>query len=322
LQTHPAAAWPALLDVPAAAPQAALPPRPCPPLGARPRQLAVTDIAALLRNPYEVYARRILRLKALEPLEQSTDFMDYGNIVHRGLDEFLRDVGIGWPDDAVPRIAQAMQNALRSASVREALIAWWSPRLGRIAEWVDGEERRRRDASPPVAVETEIEGRWTLVTAGEAFTLVGRADRIERRRDGRIAILDYKTGAVPTRKDAEEGRAPQLLLEAAMARAGAFGPDFAGGTSELVYWRLSGDHDKGKAVRLLKDATDDGIDLAVADAGDQLRMLIESYDDPRSCYPAQPLPAHPRHDPYAQLSRAAEWGAAEETGETMEGAEP
>ena len=68
---------------------------------------------------------------------------------------------------------------------------------------------------------------------GGLFRLIGRADRIERRREGGLAILDYKTGTPPSQKEVDAGLAPQLLLEAAMAAAGAFGEGIAGAAEEL-----------------------------------------------------------------------------------------
>ena len=57
---------------------------------------------------------------------------------------------------------------------------------------------------------------------GTAFTLTGRADRIERSPHGGLAIVDFKTGAMPGVKEVQVGFSPQLTLEAAMAQAGAF----------------------------------------------------------------------------------------------------
>ncbi|MEE2996949.1 MAG: double-strand break repair protein AddB, partial [Pseudomonadota bacterium] len=44
-------------------------PAPTPPLGARPDRLSVTDVETLVRDPYAVYARRVLELSALDPLD-------------------------------------------------------------------------------------------------------------------------------------------------------------------------------------------------------------------------------------------------------------
>ena len=47
----------------------ASPPRPTPPRAARPTFLSVTEIESWLRDPYTIYARRILRLRALDPVD-------------------------------------------------------------------------------------------------------------------------------------------------------------------------------------------------------------------------------------------------------------
>ena len=93
--------------------------------------------------------------------------------------------------------------------------------LQRIAQWFAalGGERRaahRRRCTPKSAASS----RFPL---GErAFTLSGSADRIEQRKDGSYAILDYKTGAPRTEKQVRTGLAPQLTLEAAILRGGGF----------------------------------------------------------------------------------------------------
>ena len=79
------------------------------------------------------------------------------------------------------------------------------------------------------------------------FTLRGRADRIERLADGRYAILDYKTGQVPTEKQVRIGISPQLTLEAAILRRGGFPGIAAGGSvAELVYVSLKGGEPAGE----------------------------------------------------------------------------
>ena len=78
--------------------------------------------------------------------------------------------------------------------------------------------------------------------------LSARADRIERRRDGSYAILDYKTGQPPTGKQVRMGLSPQLTLEAAILREGGFA-GIAGRqhrSRELVYVRLSGNNPPGE----------------------------------------------------------------------------
>jgi ATP-dependent helicase/nuclease subunit B len=205
-----------------------------------------------------------------------------------------------------------MDAALANAGLREALAAWWAPRLGRIADWVADTEATRRADTPPAAMATEMRGSLDLQRPGGRFQLVGRADRIERRPDGRLAILDYKTGLPPSQSDVEAGLAPQLLLEAAMAAKGGFGPDIAGEAAELIYWHLTGGYVAGEARALFKGKAD-AIATATQDAAEKLGELIDGFDRPDRCYLAHPHPDWaPRFSDYAQLARVAEWSAAGE----------
>jgi ATP-dependent helicase/nuclease subunit B len=308
---HPATAWARALDLPARVMPAARP-RPRPPLGLRPRRLSVTEIETLLADPFAIYARHVLRLRPLDPLEQETDAIDYGSLVHRALEIFLRDHGATWPANADLTLRAAMEQALAQARVRPALAEWWLPRLYRIADWVAEHERDRRAAAAPERIVPELLGAWAV--PGRDFVLRGRADRIERYAGGRLAILDYKTGAPPSRKEVEAGFAPQLPLEAAMAEAGGFGADLVGRVTELTYWHLTGGFVPGEARTLFNaDATRIAEAVRAAEAG--LRELIAKFDDPTTPYLSVPHPGRaPRFSDYAQLARRSEWADAGEEG--------
>lgn len=310
LPRHPAGAWVRQLDQPAGGPHPVHPPRPCPPVPLRPRRLSVTEIETWLRDPYAIHARHILKLVALKPLEEATDAADYGSLVHAGLNHFFEEFGPRWPADAGSRMQRAMMRALQEARLREALARWWEPRLLRIADWVTNTETERRSNRLLAAMATELRGAWEFNRPGGAFRLTGRADRIERWGDGGIAVLDYKTGTPPSQKDVDGGRAPQLLLEAAMLQAGAFGDTLSGPVEELSYWHLTGGHDPGELRSLFK-GDKAAIATAIAGTRDALLHLIDAYDGPDRCYLSQPEPGiAPRFSDYTQLARVAEWAAA------------
>ena len=286
-------------------------PRPTPAVVLRPRKLSVTEIETWLADPYAIYARHVLRLRPLDPLEQSTDASDYGSLVHDGMNRFLAGIGTSWPADALAQLQASMDVALEKAQLRRALSEWWRPRLARIVGWVVEQEILRRDARRLSALASELRGEWVL-PVGPGFTLRGRADRIERFADDTISILDYKTGQPPSQKSVEAGLAPQLLLEAAMAGAGAFGAAWQGSAAELVYWHLSGGAEPG-VVRALFKSDAASIAEAVANAEQKLRALIHDFDAPDRPYLAQPHPGRvPRFPVYAQLARVDEWRAVEE----------
>ena len=311
LPRHPAVAWARALDRPAEERRRREPPAPCPPVALRPRRLGVTDIETWIANPYAIYARHVLKLAALDPLEQPTDAIDYGTLVHAALERFLSEVGAGWPADAQRRLAEAMDAALLAQRVRPALAAWWAPRLHRIAHWVAAQEVERRGSVPLAGIAPECKGEWTLDVNG-GFTLRGRADRIEIRADGRLGILDYKTGTVPKAAQAEAGHAPQLLLEAAMALAGGFGPALQVPVAELTYWKLSGGLEVGEAISLFGGDAD-SLAAAAREAEARLRALVAAFDDPARAYLSAPHPGRTaRFDDYAQLARRAEWASGED----------
>ena len=312
LEHNPATTWARALDQPNGPARAVRPPRPCPPLQARPRTLSVTEVETWLRDPYGIYARHVLGLRAMAPLEQAVENSDFGTVVHGAIASWVRALGLTFPPDAALLLRNEMVRALEARALRPALVAWWRPRLMRIADWVAEQEGARRIARPGVVVAVEVSGRWQVPGVPTPFELRGRADRIERRADGRLAILDYKTGVVPKGKEVEAGHAPQLPLEAAMAASGSFGPNMTGVAAELTYWRLTGGYVPGQIHEVFKGdpaATAAGVDTAAT----ELARLVVKFDEPSQAYLSQPHPgAAPRFTDYAQVARVAEWSAVED----------
>ncbi len=52
-------------------------------------RLSVTDVEKLIRDPYAVYAKRILGLRALRPVGSLLDARDLGNAVHKAIEAFV-----------------------------------------------------------------------------------------------------------------------------------------------------------------------------------------------------------------------------------------
>jgi ATP-dependent helicase/nuclease subunit B len=148
LPEHPAVGWARAMDLPDGPPVPIKPPAPRPPVNRRPRQLSVTQIETWLRDPYAIHARHILKLAALKPLDEATDASDYGSLVHDGLHRFLRAHGAAWPTHAAQALRVAMAQALGDAELRQALIAWWSPRGSRGRKPSAATTGRRRRSRP------------------------------------------------------------------------------------------------------------------------------------------------------------------------------
>lgn len=288
-------------------PRPCAPPEPRPPLDTRPRRLSVTLIERWMRDPYEIYARRVLALAPLELLDADPGAAERGLFIHRALDEFAHAYPAALPDDAVARLLEIGERAFGASLDRPAVWAFWWPRFERVARWFVATETARRAALERIA--TECRGELVIDAAGGPFTLTATADRIERGHDGALAVVDYKTGKPPDWVDVTSGLSPQLPLEAVIARAGGFDGVPAGTIGALAFWRLSGGDPPGEIMPL----DDAKLDAVIDGAARGVRALIERFDDPTTGYASMPRPDKaPPYSDYAHLARLKEWSGGED----------
>jgi ATP-dependent helicase/nuclease subunit B len=189
-------------------------PAPCPPVDARPDQLSVTQIKTLIRDPFAIYARKVLQLSPLDPLVPTADAPLRGIIIHEILETFIKK-GHGAADrDAFLEIAHA---AFHAHCPWPTVRAQWVARIERIADaFLSDEDDRQARA---IKSNTEVWGETVVGRTGVKLTC--KADRIDLTQDDHALIYDYKTGVVPSKKQ-QETFDKQLLLEAAMVERGAF----------------------------------------------------------------------------------------------------
>jgi ATP-dependent helicase/nuclease subunit B len=153
-------------------------------------------------------------------------------------------------------------------------------------------------------------GRRTLLAEkkGEAAVagvmLEGRVDRIDRLPDGKLAIVDYKTGQAPKPKAVTEGFALQLGLLSLIARAGGFG-DIKGEIGCHEYWSLA--KKNGRFGYRQSPDKEDGAEAFVdrsyaqfADAAARWLLGTEPFE-------AKLKAAYAPYEDYDQLMRLEEW---------------
>ena len=306
--------WARELDRPeriAPAPQ----PAPKPPRAARPKGLSVTEIEDWLRDPYTIYAKHILHLKPLDAVDTEPGAAERGTIIHAAIGEFTKRFADRLPSDpARELIALGEPHFAALADFPEARAFWW-PRFLRIAHWFTRWEAERRGTVAEISA--EIRGEIDIALDKTSFRLRGIADRIERGRDGRYAIFDYKTGAARSEKQVRAGLAPQLTLEAAMLRQGGFKDIPAGGAvAELAYVLLKGGEPAGEAkpIAFKDDTPDSQADRAL----EKLRALARRFEDENQPYRSLVHPMWATHyGVYDHLARVKEWsstGGADDDG--------
>ena len=291
-------------------------PEPCPPVELRPAQLSVTRIETLRRDPYSIYAERILKLAPLAPLGAELGAREMGTAIHDALAAFA----LAHPNEPLSEGAREELLALARENLSAFLddpdfVAFKWPRVEAGLDHALAFERARRD----LCVEIHIEegGDWSLKLAdGSTFRLTGRADRIEVAREGIATVFDYKTGAPPSNSQVLAGFAPQLTLEAAMIEAGAFKRVGARKVEGAAYVQIGGAGDG--EPRWIKSKELSFAEL-VAEHKAQLLQLLNQFRDPRRSYPSRPYVAFAsRYGDYDHLARVKEWsrnGGAESGGE-------
>lgn len=275
-------------------------PAPVPPAGLRPKAISVTEVDRLKADPYAFYARRVLGLSALDPVDADPSASWRGTEVHRILEKW-------WAEDrcAPDRLAARAERMLREAEVHPMLRALWQPRLKEAIDWIIGKNAERAEEGHAVL---SAEGRGDVEFAG--VRLSGRYDRIDRLPGGGLGVIDYKTGKPPSARAVREGYSLQLGLLGLIAERGGF--DGVRGTAgAFEYWSLS---KKGQAFGYVdspcdaegkrdKIVTDRFVALAAKNFAEVAGRWLTGDD-------AFTAKLHPEYAPYAeydQLMRLDEW---------------
>lgn len=302
-------AWQALLDRPSPAERQRIgPPRPRPPVAARPRQLSVTRVETWMRDPYAIYAEFVLNLIALPPIDPVPGAADYGTFVHTALDRFAKMFPDRLPDDALPHLL-ACGRALLDPYDAGIAALWW-PRFERVARWLLYIERQRGEDI--VRRLSEVKGKLSLAGPAGRFDLTATADRVDIRSDGSVSIIDFKTGTLPKKADTKKGFSPQLPLEAVILANGGFDGIAASRVGSIEYWRVRGSAQGGER-KVIASADCDPL---ARHALQGLANLISVFDREETPYEARPrASAAPRFSDYEHLARCAEWATTLEPGE-------
>lgn len=266
----------------AAVPQAATPPAPVPPVALRPRAFSVSDVEDLMRDPYRIYAKYMLKLTPLEALQREPDAALFGMVMHRLLERCAP------VPPEVERYRAVADEVMREVVHQPAVVALWQPRIHALIDELVALEQLRRTQIATLKAETPLSKTWGNVS------LRTRVDRLEERRDGTWSVVDYKSYTPPTESSVRGGASPQLPLMAMVVEALTGKP-----VATLEYWNVSGRAALAPQVTAYDDAL-----RASAHAG--FTALMDHFMHPETAYFAARDGGG--FNRYAHLERVAEWG--------------
>jgi probable DNA repair protein len=180
---------------------------------------ALRDQAAC---PFRSFARHRLQASELSSPSDALDARDRGTIVHRALETFwnltrsLSNLRALTESERLERLTSSLDDAFRESS-RES--EPWQIQIARLerdlllerlTEWLTRELHR-----PPFTVETSESSR--IVDFGGLRWRI-RLDRVDRLPDGRLVLIDYKTGKFhPASWNGERPAEPQMPFYAAVS---------------------------------------------------------------------------------------------------------
>jgi len=269
-------------------------PQPSPPAEQRPDRISVTAVDRLKADPFAFYAQAILRLRAIEPVDDEHTARWKGTAVHQVLQDWQQHDNCD-PEKLRPRA----ERLLADEAIHPMLRALWAPRLLEAIDWI-AEMERANQADGRLPIAAELKGETPLA----GVVVEGRVDRIDRLANGMLAIIDYKTGQPPSQKSVAEGFSLQLGLLGLIGRAGGF-EGVSGDPEAFEYWSLA--RYRGKFGRLMCPDKDMDEGEFLAHANRNFAEAARKWLTGNEPFTAKLNPAYAPYGDYDQLMRLEEW---------------
>ena len=284
-------------------------PKPMPNAEQRRVSISATALDRLRGDPYQFYASSILGLQSLDQLDAEPSAAWKGTAVHDILEQWHEHGG---------DLGELGARMLSEMSAHPFTKATWQPRLVRALEWVAAETARLAgEGRKPVLWEKfgsiEVDG----------INVHGKADRIDALGEGKLAIIDYKTGEPPTNAQVEQGFNLQLGVLGLIAAGGGF-EGLAGTPERFEYWSLGRSKDSDTGFGYSAEPIKEGRKLTglpreefLSQTEFFLRDALAKWILGAEPFTARLNPDLPSYGDYDQLMRLDEWQAR---GDLAEGA--
>jgi len=217
--------------------------------------------------PMDFWTGVALGLEPREPVEEGYNVRAFGSMVHAILERVYQRAGDPADVEAVlaalPDAArEVFDSAPRDYGFRPTRL--WQHQRVEIEQTIRKTIAALADESPDYAprfYEQAFGFKGQPVLDADGVKLHGFIDRVDMTPDGRLRVMDYKTGSTPiSARDLAEGRRLQLPLYALAARdALRLGQVDAG-----FYWHVGSAKPSGLKLESFEGGIEKAIELAVA----------------------------------------------------------
>ncbi|GJL94832.1 MAG: double-strand break repair protein AddB [Hyphococcus sp.] len=292
-------------------------PSPRPPIETRPKKFFVTRVEKLMRDPYAVYAREILRLKKHDRHNEPFDVRHVGNLFHKVLEDFGRADAPMSVDAGAKKLRALFDDYAPQYGLTEEHLPFWRDRVDAAFASLSAWDHDRRQMGRPVIIEEK--GEWKFEIDGQDYTIAAKTDRIDQLHDGSTFIIDYKTGTPPPTDKQQKKFSPQLPLTGLIARNGGFKELNAVTVSGFDYVRVLNRTNKTKNT---SGAEGEKAAAMIDEAAAGFIELMQYFNNPATPYPSQPRPLYmDEYGDYDHLARRRERSGNTASGDNGEGSE-
>ncbi len=231
-------------------------PYPKPAIELRPKKLSVTDIENLIYNPYQFYVKKILKLRKLDDLEREVENRDYGNFIHKVLENFTNYHQLDKNKITSNEFLKIAAETLNEYQAKNIASPEWVENCKSFAEDFIRIELERLENLKNIFCERK--GSIELEIGGEVFNINCKADRIEITNDNKFIIADYKTGEIPKAIELTNLKKPQLLVESIILEEGGFDDALEQSkkektVSQILYYKIAKSKDAPKTLEHTPD---------------------------------------------------------------------
>lgn len=285
-------------------------PNPIIPLDKRLKKLSATHIEKIMKNPYDMYAEKILQLKEKRDFyEDDKNVIFFGNAVHEAIDTYIRNYHEFnkeklSSDNLYNKLIKYGKDSFNKHFVNEIMKNIYFIRFENIAKFFVEEDEKRRNDNCNILSEEQI----SLDNFNNKnFKIFAKVDRIEKDQNGRFTIIDYKTGVAPSRSEVKYGKKPQLVIEAIILNdANIVNKKI----NNLEYWNIKGRDGKNTIIQIEKNSDYDLIENIMNSGIKTLNHIIDYFSNPENGYICTLYELSNTSYPslYKHLSRIEEWG--------------